>query len=57
MEIARERSSGGTDTGGVRAALGEDRGSNEDGGDGSSTVGDSEAGEMGVAGVYGIHEV
>ena len=43
--IARERSSGGTVTECVRDALGEDRGSNEDGGDGSSTTGDPERGD------------
>ena len=36
-----------------RAAFGEDRGSNNAGGDGSSTGSDSEGGEMGVAGVMG----
>ena len=35
MGIAGKRSSSGTETGGVRAALGEDRRSNEAGGDGS----------------------
>ena len=57
MGIAKERSSGGTDTEGVRAALGEDRGSNEAGGDGSSTMSDRERWEMDVAGVYGVREV
>ena len=49
MEIARKRGSGGTETGGIRASLGEDRGSNEAGGDGSTTMGDPERGEMSVA--------
>ena len=57
MEIASKRSSGGTETGGVCVALGENRGRNKAGKDGSPTVGDPERGEMGVAGVYGIREV
>ena len=57
VEIARERDSGGTETGGVRAALGEDEGSNEAGGDGSAVMGDPERGEMGVTAFYGIREV
>ena len=57
VEIARKGGRGGTETGGVRAALGEDRGSNEAGGDRKTTMGDPERGEMGVTGVYGIREV
>ena len=57
VEIARKESSGGTDTGGNRAVLGEDSGRNEANRDGSSTIGDPERGEMGVAGVYGLREV
>ena len=56
-EVAGKRSSGGTETGQIRAALGEDRGINEAGEDGSPTVGDPERGGMGVAAVYGIREV
>ena len=54
---SKERSSNGTETGRVRAALGEDRGSNEASGDGSATIGNPERGEMGVTGVYGTHEI
>ena len=57
VEIARKESSGGTDAGGNRAVLGEDRGRKEAGGDGSSTISDPERGEMGVPGVHGICEV
>ena len=40
VEIAgKGGGSGGTETGGVRAALGEDEGSNEAGGDGSAVMG------------------
>ena len=34
-----------------------DERSNDDDGDGSRTVGNLEAGEVGVAGIYGIREV
>ena len=57
VEITRKGGSGGTETGGVRAALGEDRGSNEAAGDGSTTMGAAERGGMGVKGVYGKREV
>ena len=57
VEIARETGRGGTETGEVRAALGDDRESNEAGGDGSATMGDPEGGEVGVTVVYGIREV
>ena len=57
VEIAKGRSSGGTDTGELRAELWEDRGSTEAGGDGRFTMGDSDRREMGVAGVYGIGQV
>ena len=57
MAIAREGGSGEAETGGVRAALGEDRRSNEAGVDGSPIVGDSEGGEVDVAGIYGLREV
>ena len=46
-----------TNTGGVRAALGKDRRSNEAGSDWSPTVDDTRTGLMGVAGVYGMREV
>ena len=57
MAITREGGSGGADTGGVRAALGEDRRSNEAGGDGSPIVDESEGEEVGVVDVYGLREV
>ena len=57
VEITRKGGSGGTETGGVRAALGEDEGSTEAGGDGSAAMGGPGRGEMGVTGVYGIREV
>lgn len=57
MEIAGKGSSGGTGTGGVRAALGKDMRSNESGGDWSPIVDDPRAREVGVAGVYGILKV
>lgn len=52
----RSQGKRGTDTGEVRLALGEDRRSNKGRGDGSSSVGDPERGEMGAAGVYVMHE-
>lgn len=57
IELAGKANSGGSDVGEVRAALGDERRSNETGGDGRSTVGDPESGEVGVAGVYGTLEV
>ena len=57
MEVPGKGSSGGTGTGGVSAALGNDRRNNEAGGDGSPSVDEPKTGEIGVAGVYGIRLV
>ena len=55
--IAREKSSGGPDTEGIRAALWEHRGTNEFDGHGRSSIGDPERWKTGVAGVHGIREI
>ena len=57
IEIEGKRSSGGTDTGGVRAELGEDKGRYEDDVNRNINVGDQERREIVLAGVIGTRKI
>ena len=57
MEEAREGGSGRAGSGGIRAALRKNRGSDKAGGDGSTAVGDPEREKVGVACIHGLREM